>query len=233
MRKTVSSILAISLLLLVASCAVKSAKIQKIVTERIDKTKKNKALTSNIELHLDKKMSVTTNCVQQKSSFIPALFYWGWDSQVLCEFDKETLETKLKEITSEKIESYGLKKYFEGKKITITIEELPTKFTYQDKGSVIYLIVAYAMMDKISFVAEKQNFKGKYVVSDLENNIIFESQIDKNFKIGSESIVDKSTKKLTWIFLDTYNDELTRLISYLIHDIKEKSEVKNVDLNNQ
>ena len=143
-------ILGLVLSILAASCAVNSTKLQKHITERINENKKSDTLLQtksnlNIELKLNPEISLTTNCKQIKSSFIPALFYWGWNSEVLCELSKENIENQLKEDLIVKIQQDGLQSYFEDKKLELTIDEFPSKFKFQDKGDVFYLVLGYVI----------------------------------------------------------------------------------------
>lgn len=221
-------LLSLTLSLLIASCAVNSTKLQKHITERLDENVKKDSLSFknhsnlNIELKLNKEISLTTNCNQEKSSFIPALFYWGWNSEIVCEFSKENVESQLKEDLITKIEAVGLKTYFEDKKLIFTIDELPTKFKFQDKGDVIYLVFGYVMSQKRYFAPELKDFKGSYTILDKENQVLLKNDFSELLTLKSQTSNVKSTKKLSWVYLDSYNVEINRFVKVVLDEIKSK-----------
>lgn len=220
-------ILGLAVSVLVTSCAVNSSKLQKQITERLNENKKNDTLykiqsNSSIELKLNPDISLTTNCKQIKSSFIPAIFYWGWNSEVICELSKENIEIQLKKDLIAKIEKEGLQTYFEDKKLQLTIDEIPSQFKFQDKGDVIYLVFGYVMSQKRYFAPELKRFKGRYQVLDKENKVIVEGDFTEPLSLKSQTSIVKSTKKLSWQYLDNYNLEINRFVSVVLDDLKTK-----------
>jgi hypothetical protein len=210
------------LIILSSSCAVKSASLQEMIAKRLIETKKVATINPNVEIKINKKIELSNECKQEKSSFVPALLYWGWNSEVLCEFSKETVENELKNDLLTKIQNSELKKYFSDKKVIINIDELPTKFKYQENGNVFYLVVAYAMTENRYFSTELKNFKGTYKILDGENNIVFESDFTQGIKLLSQADNYKSTKKLSWQYIEAYNNELNRFVTVLLDEINAK-----------
>ena len=221
-------ILGLAVSVLITSCAVNSSKLQKQITERLNENKKNDTLSykikSNniIELKLNQDISLTTNCKQIKSSFIPAIFYWGWNSEVICELSKENIENQLKKDLIVKIEKEGLQTYFEDKKLQLTIDEIPTQFKFQDKGDVIYLVFGYIMSQKRYFAPELKRFKGSYQILDKENKVLVAGGFTEPLALKSQTSIVKSTKKLSWQYLDNYNLEINRFVSVVLTDLKTK-----------
>lgn len=208
------------LILLNLGCAVKSSGIQTMVQNRINENKKSEVADATIEIKINKNIELANACKQVKSSFIPALLYWGWNSEVICEFSKETIENEIKSEVKNKIESLGLHKNLENKKLIITIDELPTKFKYQEKEDVVILLFAYVMSGKRYFASERTDFKGHYTIIDGENKVILENDFVQNTKILPQADSYKSTKKLSWQFIEAYNTELGRFVSILLEEVK-------------
>jgi hypothetical protein len=214
------------LIILNLSCAVKSSRLQKIVQEKINETKKSNVTNLNIEIKINKNIEFVNQCKQEKSSFIPALLYWGWNSEVICEFSKTTIENEINNIVKSRIAILGLDKSLESKKLIINIDELPTKFKYQEKGDVAILLLAYVIIEKRYFAPELKNFKGNYKIINEENKIILEKDFVKNTKLLPQADNYKSTKKLSWQYIDAYNNELDRFVNELLDEIKTNIEIK-------
>ncbi|WPR71290.1 hypothetical protein SLW70_15325 [Flavobacterium sp. NG2] len=204
------------------SCAVKSDKLQAMVSSRINETSEQNSFVKNITVNFNKDISIVTQCSQDKSSFVPAFFYWGWNSEVICEFSKETLENEFQRDIVNQIEQNDFKKYFEDKKIILNIDELPTKFKFQDKGDVVYLVVAYMMSQKRNFIPEVKEFKGAYEVLDMNDKIVFGGSFSQKHALKAQANNYKSTKKLSWQYIESYNNELNRLVAVVFNDIKIK-----------
>ncbi len=225
MRKT--TILASALLIMLNfSCAVKSSRLQTMVQEKINETKKSIVPNVNVEIKINKNIELANECKQEKSSFIPALLYWGWNSEIICEFSKTTIENEINNIVKNKITNIGLDKSLENKKLLINIDELPTKFKYQEKGDVIIFIFAYVMSQKRYFAPELKEFKGNYKIINEENKIIVEKDFVKDIKLLPQSNNYKSTKKLSWQYIDEYNNELDRFVTIILDEIKSNIEIK-------
>lgn len=221
-------ILGLAVSVLISSCAVNSSKLQKQITERLNENKKNDTLihkiqsNKTIELQLNQDISLTTNCKQIKSSFVPAIFYWGWNSEVICELSKENIENQLRKDLIAKIEKEGLQTYFEDKKLQLTIDEFPSQFKYQDKGEVIYLVLFYIFSQKRYFAPELKDFKGSYKILDTENQVVMEGSFAEPLALKFQTSSVKSTKKLSWQYLDNYNLEINRFVSVVLDDLKTK-----------
>lgn len=225
---SVRIILGIALSFLVFSCAVNSVKLQNQISEKLSDTiendlsnQKNKS-NLNIDLKINKDISLVTNCEQISSSFVPAFFYWGWNSEINCEIGREYLEDHLKREMIAKIEEDGLHSYFQNKKILIDIDAIPTKFKFQDKGNVIYLVIAYSMAQKRFFAPELTDFKGIYKIVDKDNKVIVENNFEKPLTLKSQTSNSKSTKKLSWQYLENYNVEINRFVKIIFNDMNEK-----------
>ena len=214
--------------LLSFGCAVKSKKLQNVIDEKLVETtnssKQYQKGTSNLDitLRINKEISLVTNCEQISSSFVPAFFYWGWNSEINCEIGREYLEEHLKREMIAKIEDEGLHSYFQDKKIIIDINAIPTKFKFQDKGNVIYLVIAYSMAQKRYFAPELTDFKGTYKIVDKDNNVITENNFEKPLTLKSQTSNTKSTKKLSWQYLENYNVEINRFVKIIFNDMNEK-----------
>jgi hypothetical protein len=227
--KKIRTLAILFLILINLSCAVNSSGLQTMVQEKINDSEKNNIanLNTEIEIIINKNIELVNECKQEKKSFIPALLYWGWNSEVVCEFSKTTIENEISNIVKNKIKNLELEKSLENKKLIINLNELPTKFKFQDKGNVVIVLVAYAMSGKRYFAPELKEFTGNYKIIDEESKIILEKGFTQSSKLLPQVNNYKSTKKLSWQYIDAYNNELDRFVSLLLQEIKANFEINN------
>ncbi len=223
MRKIVL-IVSLCLMILNTSCALKSAKLELMVQSKLIETKKNTISNQFVEFKINKKIEFANECKQDKNSFIPALLYWGWNSEIICEFSKETIENQINASIKDKMKSLGLNQIFDNKKLIINIDDLPSKFKYQEKGDVVILLFAYVDSEKRYIAPEKNVFKGSYKILDKNDSVILEKDFLENNMIKPQADVFKSSKKLSWQYINAYNNELDRFISVLLEDVKKNLE---------
>ncbi len=222
--KKIVIITSVFIMFLNFSCAIKSDKLQSMVQARLIEKKKNKISNQFVEFKINKNIALVNECKQEKNSFIPALLYWGWNSEIICEFNKETIENQINSSIKERMISLGLNKIFDNKRLIINIDDLPSKFKYQEKGDVYYFIFAYAVSEKRYIAPEKNDFKGSYQILNRDNSIYFAKDFLENTKLLPQSDVYKSSKKLSWQYIDAYNNEIDRLITLLLEDVKKNME---------
>ncbi|MCO4291864.1 hypothetical protein NF867_03190 [Solitalea sp. MAHUQ-68] len=226
--KRILTLISAFLVLLTTGCAVNSIGLQKIVQSKISETKKDNASNLNIEIQINKNIELRNECKQEKSSYIPALLYWGWNSEVKGEFSKETITNEIEKVAKSKIEALGLNKALKNNKLVINIDELPTKFKFQEKGDVAILIFAYIVSMKKYIAPEKMNFKGNYKVINEEGKVVLEKDFMQENKLATESNPNKTAKKLASKFIGSYNNELDRFISILLAEVKAHLETTTI-----
>ena len=78
------------------------------------------------------------------------------------------------------------------------------------------------MSQKRYFAPELKDFKGSYRILDIENQVVMENSFTEILTLKSQSSSVKSTKKLSWQFLDNYNVEINRFVKSVLDEIKTK-----------
>jgi len=142
-----------------------------------------------------------------KSYFIPAGIYWGWNKTLRCELNESMVAQRFQQYFLYYADSLNLKEKLKNKRLEIRIDTIPNRFIYTNRGDVIFLLFAYSYAAIESVYPEKQTLSLSYQL--FENNIETKAGTVLLDDINQPYInMMKSTKKLTWEYLDLYEDNL-------------------------
>lgn len=212
-------LLAFIALILFSSCAVKSSKFQTYLEPKFQQMNSNLVKNPNIIININKKIELENRCEQKKSSFIPALFYWGWNSELECEFNKETIENHLNKFVKQKAEELEIDKMLANKNLVINLNDLPTKLKYQDRGDLVYLFFFYVLSQKMYIAPENNMYRGNYY---LENNKVkvFEKEFQISNALTTQKNIFKTPKKISWQYVDFYSKDLENAVTQILTEFK-------------
>lgn len=161
---------------------------------------------------------------QKKNSFVPAIFYWGWNSTIECELDFNTRFEFVKNGIYWAADSLDLKQYAGDKKIEIKLKEIPGKFLYENKGMVIFLIAGYVISGVEVIRPYSINLEFDYLITDngepkYQDNSFVQN---KEQPLGNRKY---STKKFTWMYLDEFKYETDRMGLEVVKDLINKLKI--------
>ncbi len=169
--------------------------------------------------------SAANDCKQLKFKFIPAIFYWNWNSTIACELNQDVKANYLREGIYRAADSLHLKDWLAGKRLEISLKQVPGKFLYTNKGYTIYLLLSYVTGSEESLKPYPINLEYDYMVQE-NNQVISEGAgVIQNEEQPMQNIW-KSTKKFTWLYLDGYRKETERLGWEIVQEIKGQLEGK-------
>lgn len=138
------------------------------------------------------------------SHVIPAIVYWHFDYQNRCSLNPQLAVNRF----TTAISTYGgkLKRKLNGRRLELTIQQLPTVFLVDDRG---YMIFPIYSVEWLSIQPTVTDLLVSYRVLDGGAEV----------KSGSIRVADPesvvglkmwhSLKKLTWQYLDQHDDNLT------------------------
>lgn len=162
--------------------------------------------------------SAANDCKQLKFKFIPAIFYWGWNSTIECELNQDIKANYLRKSIYAAAESLHVKKWLAGKSLEINLKQIPGKFLYTYKGYTVYLVFSYIEGGEESIKPYPINLEFDYLVKE-NNQVISEGAgVIRNEEQPMLNIW-KSTKKLTWLYLDGYQKETERMGWEIVQEI--------------
>jgi hypothetical protein len=169
--------------------------------------------------------SASNDCKQLKFNFIPAIFYWGWNSTIECELNPDVKANYLRKSIYAAADSLHAKEWLAGKTLEINLKQVPGKFLYTYKGYTIFLVFSYVSGGEESVKPYPINLEFDYLVKE-NNQVISEGAgVIRNEEQPMLNIW-KSTKKFTWLYLDGYQKETERMGWEIVQEIKGQLEGK-------
>jgi hypothetical protein len=157
--------------------------------------------------------------IQQKKSFVPALFYWGWNSVIDCELDMETRTEYLRQGIYKAADKLLLKQYLADNTLHIKLKEVPGKFRYMKYGDLLILgfYVSWSNYDGIS--PSPISLEYEYTFVSKDGNV--EAKGEGRVKNEEQSLKNetKSLERLTWSYMDNIQKEADRMSVELVSGI--------------
>jgi len=212
-------LLAFIALILFSGCSVKSSKFQTYLEPKFQQMNSNLVNNPNIIININKKIELENRCEQIKSSFVPALFYWGWNSELECEFNKETIENHLNKFAKHKAEDLEIEKMLANKTLVINLSDLPTRLKYQDRGDLVYLVFFYVLSQKNYIAPENNMYIGNYYL-EHEKIKVFEKEFHIGNALTIQKDIFKTPKKLSWQYADLYIKDLENAVTQIMTEFK-------------
>ncbi|MCU7550322.1 hypothetical protein OCK74_14465 [Chitinophagaceae bacterium LB-8] len=151
-----------------------------------------------------------------KTKFIPALFYYQWEFYSTSTLNPYIPVSNLSNTILPYANVKGLKKKLDGQKLELTIEKVPSIFSLRDKGAMIFLVVAYTGWEHIYIEPQTEEMVVSYRL--LKDNV--ETKKGEvtvpNRDQGISLKAFQSTKKLTWKYLEQYNNNIKAMSKELV-----------------
>ncbi|MHA6248728.1 hypothetical protein ACXYMU_12375 [Pontibacter sp. CAU 1760] len=162
---------------------------------------------------------------QVERSFIPAILYWGWNSTMETELATATTIGFLEGAVLKAADSLHLAEKLQGGKLVITLREVPDKFVYQNKGSVLFLLVAYTVSGAEAIAPAQKALVASFEVQDGVQVATSGDVLVRNSDKPVRNIW-KSTKKFTWSYLDLYRSDTERMGTALVQQIVQQLDAR-------
>ncbi len=148
---------------------------------------------------------------KDKSSLLPLLFYYQWNQSDFCSVN----EYVPLQIFNANILSYankmGLQKKLTGKKLELTISNIPHLFYYTDKGWMFWLIF-HVGQSNVSVTPTIKPVNVKYRVlqgtTSIQSGVITLTSSDSSYHSHAQS-----AEKMTIKYLNQYDQSISKLSS--------------------
>lgn len=209
---------------------ISSKKYSNLVNEKLQINADVKSTANHEEwlvLKTDSSSLNESSFKQVERSFIPAILYWGWNSTIACEINPALTTEYLKSSIYKAADSLSLSEKLAGGKLIIHINNVPGKFVYQNKGNVIFLVVAYSTSGVEAIHPAQTALVANYEIQTGDRTIPGgEIVIRRN----NEPVhnVWKSTKKFTWLYLDQYREDTEQMGLELVQEVIQKLDTGTV-----
>lgn len=154
-----------------------------------------------------------------KGLFIPAVLYWQWNHTIENDLGYIIPLNIIRPTIFNYAESMKLKDKLNGQQLEISIEKVPSSFKYDKSGRVIIFIFAYSTQEQEAIYPSGDELVASYRIlkdgNETKKGILKLSNIDQP-KANREH---KSTKKLTWAYIDDYYGSIKGLSKSIVNQI--------------
>ncbi len=206
------------LILLVMTSCVSPTKYTTFLTGDPEEIKIASDRTDWLEVTLADSITSQEQVVSRKSSFVPALVYWDWNTTLECEIDPVTSMEYLTGVMQHTADSLGLREKVAGGTLHVEITQLPGQFYYVNRGYLIFALVAYSTMALEEINPLPRDLFAAYTLERNGQRTAWGSATVDNQELPMSNQW-KSTKKFTWKYLDAHREELNRMGRELIMEI--------------
>lgn len=160
---------------------------------------------------------------QLNYSFVPAILYWGWNSTIECEINPQTAANYVRSGIFKAADSLGLNSKIKDRQLVINLKKTPSKFLYENKGHVLFLLIAYTTSGLEAITPYPISLEVDYQLT--ENGEVVANGVGVvQSKAQPVANIWKSSKKFTWMYLDEYKKESNRMGTELVKNIMQQIE---------
>ena len=161
----------------------------------------------------DDKISTTQ---KGKTKFIPALVYWHWEFSNVSTLNPYIPVSHFSAALLPYANSKGMRQKLNGQKIELTIDKAPAVFSLTDKGNMIYLGLWYVGWESIYIQPDNQELVVSYRLlknnTEMKKGVIAIANRDQPIALK----MFQSPKKMTWRYLDQYNNNIKSMSKELV-----------------
>lgn len=162
----------------------------------------------------DQRISTTET---RTSDLLPLLIYWQWDYKNTCTLNPQIPVNNLA-ATVVRLANKGLKDKLDGRKIELSVNQVPNKFAIDDKAHLIFVGYAFGW-DNVSIKAESMDMIVAYTVTK-DNAIVKKGTIDIPYGNDKKKLgMFKSWKKATSEYLDQYDANIIAMSKEVVDEL--------------
>jgi hypothetical protein len=163
----------------------------------------------------DKKNSTSK---RTKSKLLPLVVYWQYDVAYTCTLNAKIAVNNFTNTAIAYAGQKGLKRKLNGRRIELTIDQLPSGFSVVDNGHMIWVIYAFGW-DNISIQPVHTDMVVSYKIiqdnGETKNGVIIIPDPSKQKDLA----MFNSTKRKTWAYLDDYNDNISAMSKKVVDNL--------------
>lgn len=164
-QSPITQLLAACVITMSLTSCVGPKKIDKWIGEQYGETtasNKPKANYFTITSPLVTADSKTSNSVKEKTKVLPLIFYWQFDYKISSSLNPKVPMNLFVSAFTSYANSKGLKQKLNGQKLEMTIDKMPTAFSFHDDFRDINLLLAQIHWEKIYIAPENADVAISY-----------------------------------------------------------------------
>ena len=200
-------------LLTMVSCTT-TKRLSKFTREKLSSLENNanEKLPDYITISIDSSLNKNGlfEVKKLRSFFIPAIIYWQKENNLSCNLNPKIPVKQFEQELIKFADSNQLGEKINGRKISLTIVEIPNSFVLTQKGMVLFLFVGYIVSELESIYAIKKDLKVKYNIVENGKEVKSGVIVIPNQEIPLINKL-KTTKKFTRRYLDYYTKSCKKL----------------------
>ncbi len=184
-----------------------------------DKKKPDFIVVNSSLTQRDNQFSTTES---KTTRFLPLIFYWQYDYENTCTLNPNI---GIQEFTKT-ANSYGvkvLKQKLTGKRMELSVMQIPHVFTIDDRGHIIWVLLYAFGWDSFTVEPKKSSLQVNYKILNADNT---------EYKSGSITVEDKnqtlrlkmfqSLKKKTWQYLEQYDAAINTMSKAFVDQLNKE-----------
>lgn len=162
---------------------------------------------------------VGTTVQRVRSSFIPAILYWSWNSTFDVTIDPVYRRAIVRAALQRAADSLDLSAALAGRNLAINVDLSPDKFTYTNRGDVMIFLIAYTTRMMEAVVPQEGNLAVTYRVSEAGQPLNHTGRTEAVSRQQGISGMPRRARQMTAQFLSDYQTEIDALALSVITEI--------------
>ncbi|MEI6947373.1 hypothetical protein V9K67_09295 [Paraflavisolibacter sp. H34] len=147
---------------------------------------------------------------------IPALVYYKWDYSTVSTLNPQIPASHLSAALLPYANTKGLRKKLNGQTLELTLEKMPSVFSFRDKGVMIFLLLAYTGWEQISIEPKQEEMVVSYrLLKDGKETRKGTISIPNRDRPVTQRVL-QSTRKMTGLYLEQYNNNIRSMSKELV-----------------
>lgn len=155
-----------------------------------------------------------------KSRFIPAIFYWKWDTKIVTEINKDIILNRFVNYLSSKSDSLSIPEKLKGQKLIVDYLEAPNKFNYSQDGKLLDFILLYSLTDSLTIKPYESPYRLKYSIIDIQSNTVKKGEVEVESKLPAMANDSISKKIFIRQYLNKYYKNQDKAFEELIKKVE-------------
>jgi hypothetical protein len=184
---------------------------------KLDKKKTSDIIVTSAASENSTNISTT---VQKTSKMLPLIIYWQFDYRHTCTLNPAIPVNSFSN-TINAMANKGLSQKLNGKKLQLTVEQIPSVFALVDKAHIIWLIYAFGW-DKIYMQPDSKDLVVSYQISGDSNNVKTGKISIKSNEQNKGVRYFQSWKSALAEYLADYNANITNMTKSFVNKLNEE-----------
>lgn len=152
---------------------------------------------------------------------VPAVFYWQINEEFECEFNPQVLLKAFRQYVYENVDSLGLTQKLQGRRLVLTVHNIPRRFHYKYKDDMVFLLIAAVQVYQQSIFPDENDLVVSYAVYEGETVVKKGTVREYNHDVPVNSN-NTTRKKITRKYVRQYHRNLMDMVTKCMLEVAGK-----------